>query len=294
MSVLVLTKDEERDLPACLTSVSWCDDIHVLDSYSGDRTIDIAREHGAYVTQHRFDGYASQRNFGLRELPFRHPWVLMLDADERVPPELVEQLRRFAQHAPDSVAAGRIRRRDYWWGRWLKHAQISPFYVRMLRPGCVRFEREINEIPVVDGEIAEIEGHFDHFPFSKGLKHWIAKHNNYSQMEAQLIAARMILRPSLRLALFGPDFNERRMHQKAIFYRLPARPVIKLFYMLFVRRAVLDGWAGIRYSILQAIYEYFIVLKTKELKALEASDAAKPRLPASVEVAGNESTNPSA
>jgi hypothetical protein len=104
----------------------------------------------------------------------------------------------------------------------------------------------------------------------------------------------MILRPSLRLALFGPDFNERRMHQKAIFYRLPARPVIKLFYMLFVRRAVLDGWAGIRYSILQAIYEYFIVLKTKELKALEASDAAKPRLPASVEVAGNESTNPSA
>jgi glycosyltransferase involved in cell wall biosynthesis len=276
MSVLVLTKDEERDLPGCLQSVHWSDDVHVLDSYSTDRTVEIARELGAHVVQRRFDGYASQRNYGLRELPFRHPWVLMLDADERVPAEAIEALRSFARETPATVGAGRMRRRDYWWGRWLRHAQISPFYVRILRPSRVRFEREVNEVPVVDGEIAEIAGHFDHFPFSKGLEHWIAKHNTYSRMEAQLIAAREVIRPSLGIALLGADFNERRVHQKAIFYRLPARPFIKLIYMLVVRRAVLDGWAGVRYAILQAIYEYFIVLKTKEFLAEGGAPTSAP------------------
>ncbi|HET8869318.1 MAG TPA: glycosyltransferase family 2 protein, partial [Aquabacterium sp.] len=90
------------------------------------------------------------------------------------------------------------------------------------------------------------------------------KHNVYSKMEAQVIADGDI-HPSLKTALFDPDFNNRRLHQKAIFYKLPGRPFIKLMYMLIVRRAFLDGWPGIRYSILQAIYEYFIVLKTKEI-----------------------------
>lgn len=263
VSVLILTKNEEQDLPGCLASVAWSDDVHVLDSESTDQTQALARSSGANVAVRPFDGYASQRNFGLK-LPFKHQWVFLLDADERVPQALADELIEFVNSAPQSIAAARIRRRDIWWGRWLKHAQISPFFVRLARVGRTHYEREVNEVMVVDGDIADLTAHFDHYPFSKGLDHWISKHNVYSKMEAQVIAKGDI-KPSWKTALLDRDFNNRRLHQKALFYRMPGRPFIKLGYMLLVRRAFLDGWPGIRYAILQAIYEYFIVLKTKEI-----------------------------
>jgi glycosyltransferase involved in cell wall biosynthesis len=265
ISVLILTKNEEQDLADCLKSVAWSDDVHVLDSMSTDKTVEIAENLGAKVTLREFDGYASQRNFGLK-LPFKYQWVMILDADERITPSLATELRDFTKSTLESVAGGRMRRRDVWWGRWLKHAQISPFYVRLVRVGRAHYEREINEVLVVDGEIAELTQAFMHYPFSKGLDHWIIKHNTYSRMEAEVVAKGKFIKPDLKIALFGSDFGERRVHQKAIFYSLPARPFIKLCYMLIVRRAFLDGWPGIRYAILQAIYEYFIVLKTKEMQ----------------------------
>lgn len=266
ISVLILTKNEEQDLPDCLKSVIWCDDIHVLDSMSTDKTSDIAESFGAKVTVRAFDGYASQRNFGLT-LPFKHQWLMILDADERVTPSLASEMRDFAKSVPVNVAGARMRRRDIWWGRWLKHAQISPFYVRLVRVGRAHYEREINEVLVVDGNITDLAQPFVHYPFSKGLDHWISKHNTYSRMEAEVVAKGAFIKPAWRIALFGNDFGERRVHQKAIFYGLPARPLIKLIYMLVVRRAFLDGWPGVRYAVLQAIYEYFIVLKTKEMQA---------------------------
>jgi len=266
ISVLILTKNEQLDLPGCLASVSWCDDVHILDSESTDQTREIANNAGAHITVRAFDGYASQRNAGLK-LSFKHQWVLILDADERITALLADEMAAFVETAPMHIAGARMRRRDIWWGRWLKHAQISPFYVRLVRVGRAHYEREINEVLVVDGDVADLTHAFDHYPFSKGLDHWIDKHNTYSRMEAQLVAKRTYMTPSWNTALFGRDFGERRVHQKAIFYGLPARPFIKFFYMLIVRRAFLDGWPGVRYSALQAIYEYFIVLKTKEIQA---------------------------
>lgn len=265
ISVLILTRNEQQDLPDCLASVAWCKDVQVLDSESTDATVALAEKAGAMVTVRPFNGYASQRNFGLK-LAYKHDWVLILDADERITPELAVEMQRFVATAPLTVAAARMRRRDIWWDRWLKHAQISPFYVRLVRIGCAHYEREINEVLVVDGNIVDLKQSFDHYPFSKGLDHWINKHNTYSRMEAEVIASGAIIKPSWHIALFGEDFSERRVHQKAIFYGLPARPFIKFIYMLIARRAFLDGWPGIRYAILQAIYEYFIVLKTKEIQ----------------------------
>ena len=266
ISVLILTKNEQQDLPACLASVTWSDDIHVLDSESTDETVALAVDAGAIVSVRSFDGYASQRNFGLK-LPFKNDWVLILDADERITPELVVEMQAFVIAASLNVAGARMRRRDIWWGRWLKHAQISPFYVRLVRAERAHYKREINEVLVVEGDIVDLAQSFDHYPFSKGLDHWISKHNTYSRMEAEVIAKGTLIKPSWYIALLGDDFNERRVHQKAIFYRLPARPFIKFLYMLIARRAFLDGWSGVRYAILQAIYEYFIVLKTKEMQA---------------------------
>lgn len=266
ISVLILTRNEEQDLPGCLESVSWCDDVHVLDSMSTDRTEEIARSRGANFVQRKFDGYASQRNAALDTLPFRHEWVLSLDADERPTPELVQEMQQAVGTAAADVNGFRIRRRDFLNGTWLKHAQISPYYIRLVRRGRARYTREVNEVMEVDGTVGELKSPLDHFPFSKGMAHWINKHNVYSTMEAQVIADDASRKEAdWKTALGAKDFHARRAAQKAIFYRMPMRPVIKWLYMMFVRGAILDGRAGIAYANLQAMYEYWIVLKTREL-----------------------------
>ncbi len=267
ISVLILTKNEAQDLPACLASVSWSDDVHVFDSHSTDATQTIAREAGVTVHQRVFDNYAAHRNAALRGLTFRHPWLLLLDADERIPEVLAREMQRAVQSAALSQAGFSIRRRDYLFGTWLRHAQISPFYIRLVRPEQAAYTRAINEVIEVRGEIATLSEPMDHFPFSKGIGHWVRKHDLYSTMEAELIHRQQGLnKPSLRTALRSKDFHERRLHQKALFYKLPGRPLVKWVYMMFVRGAVLDGAPGVTYATLQSIYEYFIVLKTKELR----------------------------
>ena len=265
ISVLILTRDEEQDLPGCLDSVAWCDDIHVLDSESTDGTVEIACQRGATVTTRRFDTYAAQRNAGM-QLPFRHNWVLVLDADERPTPELSAEIPPAVAAAPASVSGFRIRRRDFLWGTWLQHAQMSAFYVRLIRVGHVQYTRDVNEVAEITGNIAELNEPFDHLPFSKGITHWVAKHNHYSTREAELLANRdFVHEASLHQALFGPDFHARRIAQKAIFYQMPGRPIIKWLYMMFLRGAILDGPAGVMYATLQSIYEYLIEIKCREI-----------------------------
>jgi glycosyltransferase involved in cell wall biosynthesis len=275
VSVLILTRNEEQDLPGCLASVAWTDDAHVFDSCSTDATVAVANNLGARVTQRAFDNYAAQRNAALQTLPYAYPWLLILDADERVPDGLAQEIAQFVANASSEVVAGRIRRRDFLLGTWLKHAQISPFYIRLVRPEHVYYERAVNEVLKVNGTIHEFQSPFDHYPFSKGMAYWVEKHNRYSTMEAQQVMRSRQGREAFVLskAFFAHDFNERRYHQKELFYRLPGRPLIKWMYMMLARRAFLDGSAGITYATLQSIYEYFIVLKTRELEQQERQAA---------------------
>ena len=265
ISILIITKNEEQDLPACLDSVAFSDDVHVFDSESTDRTQEIARARGAHVTVRHFNGYARQRNAAM-QLPFKYPWVLVLDADERPTPALIAEIARTLPITPETTAAYRIRRRDFLWGTWLQHAQMSAFYVRLIRVGHVQYTRDVNEVAEITGNIAELNEPFDHLPFSKGITHWVAKHNHYSTREAELLANRdFVHEASLHQALFGPDFHARRIAQKAIFYQMPGRPIIKWLYMMFLRGAILDGPAGVMYATLQSIYEYLIEIKCREI-----------------------------
>ncbi|WP_454733018.1 MULTISPECIES: glycosyltransferase family 2 protein [Cupriavidus] len=278
ISILILTKNEEQDLPGCLESVAWSDDIHVYDSGSSDNTVNIARNFGATVTSRTYNASlgafggdeATHRNWALRNLSFKNSWVLVVDADERVTPELENNAKEAIQAAGDIVVF-RIQRRDFLLGTWLRHVQASPYYLRLLRPERVRYERLVNPVLIPDGLIGQLSGYLDHFPFSKGLDHWIAKHNSYSRLEAIQITknkstnSSQIQAPSIRKALFSRDFHQRRYHQKEIFYRLPFRPFAKFIALYLIKRGFLDGRAGFIYATLQSIYEYFIIIKTKEL-----------------------------
>lgn len=274
VSVLILTRNEAQDLPGCLASVAWCDDVHVYDSHSTDGTADLARRHGATVWLNEaaagglsFGGdEAAHRNWGLRHIAFRHPWVLQLDADERVTPALAAGIAA-AVADPGACVAFRIQRRDYFSQRWLRHVQASPFFIRLFRPERLTFERLINPVSRVDGPVGDVAGPLDHFPFSKGLHHWLDRHNSYSTLEARQIREnrRAGAAFSWREAFFGGDFHTRRFHQKELFYRLPFRPLVKFLLLYVARRGFLDGRAGFTYACLQSFYEYMIVLKTREL-----------------------------
>ena len=267
VSILILTKNEEKDLPECLASIRWCDDIHVFDSYSEDKTVEIAKAFGATVTQREFDSWSAHQNWGVANISFKYPWVLYIDADERVSDGLKESIQKKALASVKEVAF-EIQRRDFAWnGTWLKHAQLSPFYLRLFRPDKMRYERLVNPVSIPNGNVGRIEGYLDHYPFSKGFRFWWQRHLGYADMEAamRLEDLNKETQFSLIKALISRDFSERRYHQKGLFYQLPARPLIKWLYMVIGRRAFLDGRAGLTYATLQAIYEYFIVLKTREL-----------------------------
>ncbi len=266
ISVLILTKNEERDLPACLAAVSWSDDIHVYDSLSTDRTVEIAKAHGAQVTRRRFDNWSAHQNWGLRHVPFRHPWVLYVDADERVTPELHEGLLAAVAYPRDRVAF-RIERRDHFMGRWLKHVQATSSYIRLFKPLQVRYERLVNPVTLVDGPIGDAAGHLDHFPFSKGIDQWFERHNGYSRMEAQQIITDRASGSSFSLhkALFGSSPQERRHHQKELFHRLPFRPTLQFLLLYVAKLGFLDGRAGYTYARMRGIYEAMIEMKVADI-----------------------------
>ena len=264
ISVLILTKDEERNLPACIDTLRWSDDIHVLDSHSTDATVAIAEQFGAKVWYRTFDSFAQQQNWALENIEFRHPWVFYIDADERVTPELAKSMLNAVDNPQESVAF-RIQRRDFFMGTWLKHVQATPYYLRLFRPDKMRYERIGHPVSVPDGPVSSIHGYLDHFPFSKGIAQWVDKHNFYSTQEAQQLLAERSRDWSLHKAFFAESFEEKRRNQKQLYYRMPGRPLVKALALYFLKGGLLDGYAGFAYSVLIGFYEFLILLKGREL-----------------------------
>jgi glycosyltransferase involved in cell wall biosynthesis len=280
ISILVLTKNEQQDLPGCLESVQWSDDVHVFDSGSTDRTAEIAQLAGATLTVRSYErntlafggDEAAHRNWGLTNIAFKHPWVFCIDADERMTQRLVDACLEAATREQAHVAF-RVRRRDFFLGTWIRHVQASAFYVRLFKPAALHYERLINPVSVVDGSTGDLDGYLDHFPFSKGIDYWIARHNHYSRLEADQIVRNRSKRPAFSIwkAFTAENFNERRFHQKELFYRAPLRPILKFLILYIGKRGFLDGRAGCTYALLQSVYEYFIVLKVRELETTSRS-----------------------
>lgn len=263
ISILILTLDEEINIADCLASCSWCDDVVVLDSYSGDRTVELAQARGARVVQRPFDNYAAQRNFGLHEISYKHRWVLMLDADERTPPELVAEMKQAINSMSSDICLFRMRRKDFFFGRWLKRSSGYPtWFGRLVRPEHVRVEREINEEFITDGKIGFLMEHLHHFPFNKGVAWWYERHNRYSSMEATRLNAEKQI-PMAWKKLISGDPATRRKVMKQIAYRLPLRPIFVFSYLYVIRLGILDGMPGFYFCAMRASYELMIDIKEK-------------------------------
>lgn len=266
ISVVILTFNEEDNIANCLASLSWCNDIVVLDSFSEDSTEAIVSERKARFYQREFDDYARQRNYGITEIAYKHPWLLMVDADEVVPEDLVVEMGDVISTSKD-ICIYRMRRKDHFMGKWIKHSSGYPtWFGRLLRIGRVRVERAINEEYVTDGEVGLLKTHLVHYPFNKGFHSWFEKHNRYSSMEAESM---VLFKSGSNLKMkdmFDSDPSIRRKFIKTLIYKLPGRPLIMFFLLYLFKGGFLDGAAGFRFCVLRSFYEYMIDCKVTELK----------------------------
>jgi glycosyltransferase involved in cell wall biosynthesis len=266
VSILILTLNEEANLADCIDSCSWSDDIVVFDSLSQDRTCEIARSMGARVVERPFDNYAAQRNAALTMVSYKHSWVLMVDADERVPRDLAAEAAARVADAGPEVVMFRMRRKDFFLGQWLKRASGYPtWFGRLVRLGSVHVEREVNEEYIADGRIEHLDSHLHHYPFNKGIAFWVDRHNRYSSMEA-IAKAALQADPLASRNFFSADPVARRKALKQLLYKLPARPLIVFLYLYFFRLGLLDGRAGFEFTRMRAIYEFLIDAKVLEMK----------------------------
>jgi len=263
VSILILTKNEESNIERCIQSVSWSDDIVVFDSFSDDRTVELAEKLGARVIQRKFDNWSAHQNWGVENIKFKHPWVYYTDADETCDDQLREELLSLDRTGAN-YAAFQVRRKDFFMGRWLKRSQIYPTWItRVFRPEKIRYERLVNPVAVVDGETGSLEGHIIHYPFSHGVGHWFDRHNKYSDMEAKDLIGEVVEKFHFS-ELLSRDAAVKRRALKTLAYRTPGRPLLMFSYLYFFRMGFLDGLPGFRYSIMRAMYEYMIDLKVAE------------------------------
>ena len=277
-SIYILTYNEEIDIADCIESALLSDDVIVVDSMSSDRTIEIANRYPVRVVQHPFESHGRQRTWMLQSVPAAHEWVYILEADERMTPELFQECLQ-AIHSQEYIGYY-VAERVIFLGSWIRRSTQYPRYqMRLFRKDKVWFsDYGHTEREVCDGKTGFLKETYPHYTCSKGLSRWIEKHNRYSSDEAQE-TLRQLEKGSVnwRELFFGSSEVERRRALKDLSLRLPLRPVLRFIYMYFMLGGFLDGRAGLAWCTLQTFYEYLILLKAYEFKhtpALRPDDLA--------------------
>lgn len=295
VSVLIPAKNEEANLPTCLDSVARADEIFVVDSQSEDRTVEIAEQAGAHVVQFHFDGRCKKKNWSLEHLPFRHEWVLIVDCDERITPELWDEIAQVIQN-PD-YDGYYLNRRVYFLGRWIRHGGKYPDWnLRLFRHAKGRYENlntqaipntgdnEVHEHVLLTGQVGYLHQDMLHIDF-RDLFHWLERHNRYSNWEAQVyynLLAGMTDIGTIGANLWG-DAVQRKRFLKKIWVRLPFKPELRFVLTYILRLGFLDGRAGYIYARLLSHYEYQIGVKLYELRQFDGHINQTPATRSSLE-----------
>ena len=281
VSVIVPIKNEAANLPRCLASVKWADEILVVDSASTDGSIAIAQQHGAKVVQFEFNGtWPKKKNWALETLPFRNEWVFVLDADEVLP---LEAETEFAQAIADGgdIAGYWINRRFIFMGRWLRHAYYPNWNLRLFRHALGRYEKltdaptnsgdnEVHEHVLLNGGTAKLKVEIDHYAFPS-IDIFVEKHNRYSNWEARVAADTLLDSSSKKIS--SPTVDRRRK-LKTLSRQLPFRPLLRFLYVYVWQKGFLDGAEGYYFARLHGFYEFLSVAKTRELLKQQRNDRA--------------------
>jgi len=273
VTVIILTHNEERNIGDCVRSVAWAEDVIVVDSGSTDGTVPAATQARSdlRVFQHPFQDFGDQRNWSLDETSPRHNWVLFLDADERCTSELARAISQTVTQDSD-VVGYYLCYRNFFLGRWIKRCTRFPTWqLRLLKRGQVRYEKMGHgQQEVTSGRLDYIHQPYDHYGFSQGVSHWIARHNRYSSEEIGLILS-LRQQPLALGDLRRSDRMARTRCMKRIAARLPFRPLIGFLYLYVWKRGFLDGYAGLMFCLLRLTHEIHMLVKLEELRLSENS-----------------------
>lgn len=278
ISIIIPVKNEARNLVACLQSVAWADEVWVVDSHSTDQTVAIAQSSGARIAQFDYaGGFPKKKNWALTNLPFKHEWILLLDADERVTPELAAELRDLWQRA-DKLDGYYVNRKLIFLGRWIKHCGWYPSWnLRLFKHQLGRYEKlaaedventgdvEVHEHILLTGRAGYLQNDLLHEDF-KTVYHFVERHNRYSNWDARVyynLARGLSGDGGIGASLFGAPV-ERKRFIKRLWARLPFRPLLRFIWMYFIKRGFLDGKPGLIFCTLMTMHEAVISAKMYE------------------------------
>ena len=280
VSVLIPAKNEELNLPACLESVARADEVFVVDSQSEDRSGEIAQSYGAKVVQFHFNGrWPKKKNWSLDNLTFRNEWVLIVDCDERITPELWAEIATAIENS--NYSGYYLNRKVFFLGKWIRYGGKYPDWnLRLFRHAQGRYENlktedipntgdnEVHEHVVLEGEVGYLKHDMLHVDF-RDIYHWLERHNRYSNWEARVYYNLLVGKDdsgTIGANLFG-DAVQRKRFLKKIWVRLPFKPTLRFILFYFIRFGFLDGKAGYIYGRLLSQYEYQIGVKLYELRS---------------------------
>jgi putative colanic acid biosynthesis acetyltransferase WcaF len=280
IDVMIISYNEALNLPHCLQALQgWTHNIFVIDSGSTDGTQEIARSMNAQVIHHAWEGYARQKNWGLRNLPLTADWVLIVDADEVITPKVREQLLRIAERPVDDVKENGffINRLTIFLGQPIRHCGFFPSWnMRFFKRGVALYEdREVHEHMIVADPVGYIKEPMLHDD-RRGLEHFIAKHNRYSTLEAKASFSEMSSpRASAAEVNITADARRRRWLKRNVAPYLPSPGLWRFFYMYILRLGILDGRAGLDFCRFISMYDYMVSLKLKDLRRLARRPASE-------------------
>ena len=266
-SIYILTYNEELDIADCIESAQLSDDIIVVDSYSSDRTLEIARRYPVQIVQHAFESHGLQRTWMLKEVATKYDWVYILEADERMTLQLFNECLEAINH-PNYVGYY-VAERVIFMNQWIRYSTQYPRYqLRLFHKEKVYFDDYGHtEREICNGSTGFLKETYPHYTCSKGFSRWLDKHNRYSTDEA-LETIKQLETGTINWSqlFWGSSEVERRRALKNLSLRLPWRPLLRFLYMYFLLRGFLDGRAGFTWCTLQAFYEYLILLKVWEIR----------------------------
>ncbi len=290
LSVLIPAKNEIANMRACLESVTFAQEVVVVDSQSSDGTAEVAREMGATVVNFDWDGrFPRKKNWALENVPWAHEWILILDADERITPALAQEISTALQRP--GFDAFYLNRRFWFLGGWIKHCGYFPSWnLRLFRHRLGRYERvdvadgqsasgdnEVHEHVLLEGRSDYLVEPMDHYAFPT-YEIWLEKHNRYSSWEAAVIAKLHVNRGTDTMAdrAFG-SVLERKRWLKRVARRLPGGPLLRFAYHYVAKQGFRDGWRGWVLSLSLAWYDWVSGIKAKERRLAPVPGATPPQ-----------------
>lgn len=274
VSVIVAARNEEKNLPRCLAALRGVGEVFVVDSQSTDATPEIARTFGAKVVQFHYQGgWPKKRQWAIDNLRFEFEWILLVDADEALTPELALEIAEAIKHG--DCDGYYISLRMHFLGKVLRHGGAGFWKLALFRLGKGHYEcrlrgqdasmadMEIHEHVVVDGPTARLKEPLIHHNI-ESLSRYIQKHDEYSNWESRVLLADSNAE-ELQPSLFGNQAQRRRWLKKKLF-AMPGSPGLLFVYRYFLRGGFLDGVPGLIYCSFQAVQMFHTKAKIYELK----------------------------